>query len=91
MYATLKAKPGREEFLAKECLRLAKMVRENEKDCLVYFPCVSIDDSSVIVFVEKYTDSAAFDYHRQTPYIKEFRERVEDALAEPTRIDRFDD
>ncbi len=91
IYARLKAKPGREQYLAEECARLAKIVRENEKDCLAYFPCVAIEDTSVIVFVEKYKDSAAFDYHRQTPYLKEFRERTGDALAEPTVIERFED
>jgi quinol monooxygenase YgiN len=88
--AKLTAVPGKEAFLAKECEKMAKTVRENEKDCLEYVPHVSIEDPAVIVFVETYRDAAAFDYHLTTPYFKEFVETITPILAKELDVRRYD-
>jgi quinol monooxygenase YgiN len=89
--AKLEAVPGKETFLSAECAKMAAIVRANESDCLEYVPYVSVEDSSVIVFLEKYTDGAAFDYHVNTPYFKEFVSTITPVLVSELDVRRFDE
>lgn len=88
--AKLRAVPGKESFLADECIKMATAVRENEKKCLTYIPYVSIEDPSVVVIIEKYQDAASFDEHKSTPYFKALVETISPFLAEALDIQRFD-
>jgi quinol monooxygenase YgiN len=78
--AKLKAQPGKEALLAKECIKLAESVREKEKGCVMYVPHISAENFAEIVFFEKYSDQAAFDFHGQTPYFKAFTEKFDELL-----------
>ncbi|MDW7650539.1 MAG: putative quinol monooxygenase [Bacillota bacterium] len=89
--AKLKAVPGKETFLAEQCEKMAETVREKEADCLEYVPYVSVEDATVIVFVETYRDAAAFDYHLTTPYFKEFVDTITPILAGKLDVRRFDE
>jgi quinol monooxygenase YgiN len=81
LIATAKAKPGKEALLTEEAVKLAKLVREKESGCLMYVPHVAADNPAVVVFVEKYVDQAAFDFHGQTQYFNAFLKACEDILA----------
>jgi quinol monooxygenase YgiN len=82
LIARIIAKPGKEALLAEECIKIARIVREQEKGCLMYIPHVSVNNPAEITFVEKYADQDAFDAHGQTPYFKQFRETTKELAAE---------
>jgi len=84
--ARLKSKPGQEAVMAQICRQLARQVKENEKNCLMYIPHVSVKDESEIIFVEKYTGQEAFNAHGQTPYFLEAVGKLQKILAEPLDI-----
>ena len=86
LIAKVKAQPGKEALLAEECKKIAKEVREKEKNCLMYIPHISIENPSVIIFVEKYTDQEALDAHFQTPYFKALIEKFGELLAEEPEL-----
>jgi len=79
--AKIKAKPGKEAALVEECVKLAKLVREKEKGCLMYIPHVSQDNPGEVVFFEKYVDEAAFELHGNTPYFNAFKTALEDLMS----------
>lgn len=89
--AKLRAVPGKETFLAEESTKMAMAVRENEKNCSMYIPYVSIEDPSVVVIIEKYQDAASFDEHKSTPYFKAFVKTISPFLAEALDVQRFDE
>jgi quinol monooxygenase YgiN len=82
LIARLIAHPGKETLLAEECIKIARIVREQEKGCLMYIPYVSANNSAEMTFLEKYADQEAFDVHIQTPYFKQFSERSRELVAE---------
>lgn len=88
--ARLKAIQGKEQLLTDECVRMAKVVRENEKGCKMYIPYVSIEDPAVVVFIEQYEDANAFKHHGSTPYFKEFFGTIKPLLAEAPDIQQFE-
>ncbi len=79
--ALLKAQPGKEALLAEECLKVARLVRENEQGCLMYLPHASVNNPAEITFIEKYADQEALEFHAQTPYFKQFGKNVKELLA----------
>ncbi|MCL6610520.1 MAG: antibiotic biosynthesis monooxygenase [Peptococcaceae bacterium] len=86
LVAKLKARPGKENLLAEECVRLAHAVRENEKDCLAYIPHVSVKDPAEIVFFEQYASQEALDNHRRTPHYRAASEKFKELLASPSEV-----
>ena len=86
LIARLKAQPGKEALLAEECKKIAKVVQENEKGCLMYAPHAAVDNPEEITFIEKYADQEAFDAHVKTPYFKEFGGQIKELLAEKTQV-----
>jgi len=86
LVAKLKARPGKESDLAEECVRLARAVRENEKECLAYIPHVSVKDPAEIVFFEQYAGPEALDNHRQTPHYKAASEKFKELLGAPPEV-----
>ena len=79
--ALLKAQPGKEALLAEECLKVARLVRENEQGCLMYLPHAAVNNPAEITFIEKYADQEALEVHAQTPYFKQFGKNVKELLA----------
>lgn len=86
LVARLRAKPGKEADLAGECLRLARAVRENEKDCLAYIPHVSVKNPAEIFFFEQYASPEALENHRQTPHYRAASEKFRDLLEGPSEV-----
>lgn len=82
LIARIIAKPSKEALLAEECIKIARIVREQEKGCLMYMPCVAANNPAEIVFLEKYADQDAADAHVQTPYFKQYREITKELVAE---------
>jgi quinol monooxygenase YgiN len=82
LIARIIAKPGKEALLAEECIKIARIVREQEKGCLMYIPYVSANNPAEITFFEKYADQDAADAHVQTPYFKQYRENCRELVAE---------
>jgi autoinducer 2-degrading protein len=64
-------KPGK-ETKCKEYIRAMQMYSRQEPGCLLYIGHQSIENSRRFFFYEQYTDEAALDFHRNTPYFKEF-------------------
>jgi len=82
LIARIIAKPSKEALLAEECIKIARIVREQERWCLMYMPYVSANNPAEITFLEKYADQEALDAHVQTPYFKRYREKTSELVAE---------
>lgn len=91
LMAKMKAKSGKEKSLIEECIKLAKEVREKETGCLMYIPHVSQDNASEILFVEKYSDQSAFDYHSATSYFQAFVAKLDSLLEGPMELQKYDE
>jgi len=65
------AKEGKEEELLEALHALISSTRR-EKGNIRYELNQAIDAPRTITFIEKYASQEAFDYHCNTPYIKEF-------------------
>lgn len=69
--AQFKAKEGMEEELLETLHALIPATRR-EKGNIRYELNQAIDDPRTITFIEKFANQEPFDYHCNTPYIKEF-------------------
>ncbi|MED4600931.1 putative quinol monooxygenase [Paenibacillus validus] len=72
--ATLKAKPGKEKELEEALIHMVSQV-QNEEGALAYTLLRAKDDPGQFTFYEKYKDQAAWDFHDNTPHIRELREK----------------
>ena len=79
--AQFKAKEGKEEELLEAMHALIPATR-GEKGNIRYELNQAIDDTRTITFIEKFASQAAFDYHCNTPYIKEFFDTLPAKLVE---------
>jgi quinol monooxygenase YgiN len=59
---------------------------KSEPGCLRYILYQSKDDPRVFTFTEKFASQEAFDFHANTPYIKNFLEKVAPELVESQSI-----
>lgn len=85
----IRAIPGKEDELARECLKLSKEVREKEGGCLMHVPHISANDPAEIMFIEKYTDQEAFIAHAQSPHFMAFAEKNGGIMEGPPDIESF--
>ena len=69
--AQFKAQAGKEEELLETLYSLIPATRA-ETGNIRYELNQAIDDPRSITFIEKFASQEAFDYHCNTPYIKEF-------------------
>jgi quinol monooxygenase YgiN len=76
--ATLRAAKGRGDALAALLTEQAGVIRKTEPGCLVYRVHRSTQDSDAFLFYEIYSDDAAFDAHRASPHLAQYRKRRED-------------
>ena len=67
--ATLKVKPGMEREFEAVAKELAAKVNANEPGCTLYALHVG-ETPHTYVFLERYVDQAALDFHRTTEYFK---------------------
>jgi len=75
--AKIRAAKGKGDALAALLQEQAAVVKKNEPGCLVYRPHRSTKDPDVFIFYEQYKDDAAFDAHRKSPVLAEYRARRE--------------
>lgn len=68
--AHLTAKEGQREALLRVLQDLIKPSR-SESGCLSYYLHTSLENPNLFTFVDRFKDQEAFDYHCETPYIKE--------------------
>jgi len=73
--ARLRAAPGKGDALAALLTEQVGVVRHAEPGCLAYRLHRSTGDPDLFVFYETYADAAAFELHRNAPYIVTYRER----------------
>jgi quinol monooxygenase YgiN len=76
--ATLRAASGKADALAALLTEQCAVIRESEPGCLVYRVHRSTKDPDAFLFYEIYADDAAFDAHRASPHLAQYRKRRED-------------
>lgn len=72
--AILKAKPGNEEKLKAELIKMLEPSR-SESGCIQYTLHESVEPG-VFVFYEVWEDEAALEFHMNTPHFKAYRENI---------------
>ncbi len=87
--ALVKAKPGLEEEVKRELMALQESTR-SEEGCINYTLHQSKEDPSCFMFYENWNSQEDLDRHLQMSYLKAFRERAGDLLAEPTSITLYE-
>jgi len=87
--ARLRAVPGKADALAAMLAEQVGVVRKAEPGCLAYRLHRSTTDPDHFVFYETYVDAAAFELHRNAPYVMAYRERRqrEGLAAGPVEIE----
>jgi len=83
--ARVKAKPGMEEVVKKECLALVAPSRV-ERGCINYDLHRSAADPSTFVFYENWTSREDLDRHLGSPYAHRFDESTKGMLDGPEEI-----
>lgn len=85
LVARLKVKDEAVEQAKKAALAIVADSRA-EEGCLNYDVHQAIDDPTIFVWHETWTDQAALDEHFAKPYFAEFFAEVEEFAAEPPQI-----
>jgi len=75
--ATLRAAKGKGDALAAMLTEQVGVVRKAEPGCTAYRLHRSVKDPDQFYFYETYVDEAAFELHRNAPYLAEYRARRE--------------
>lgn len=71
-----KIHPANADQFREAILKQAANSLANEPDCHQFDVCFGLDDPTHCFLYEKYTDEAAVDAHRKTPYFSQFREDI---------------
>ena len=82
-------KPGKEA----DFISAAKMIIENsnkEEGCLGYMLYQDPYEKTSFIFVERYVNQAAIDFHFGTSYFKEFGTLISDMTGNPMEIKIYD-
>ena len=87
--ALFRAKPGLEEEVKQELMALQGPTR-SEEGCINYDLHQSQEDPARFMFYENWTSREDLDQHLEMPYLKAFREKAGDLLAEPAKITLHD-
>ena len=67
--ATIKVKDGMADDFVGAAMNLVEAVNANEPDCLLY-QLYRTDDAHTFVFMERYKDAAAPEFHRNSDHFK---------------------
>jgi len=81
------AKSGQEDALAAELMALVAPTRA-EPGCLLYTLHRSSDNPAEFLFYEAWVDKAAYEAHRQTPHMQQWRKQ-RDKLVKTTTSQRW--
>ncbi|AKG34636.1 putative quinol monooxygenase [Paenibacillus durus] len=85
--AILQAKPGKEQLLHQELVKLVTPSR-SEEGCIKYVLHQSIENNAVFVFYEIWKDEESINFHIETDHYKQFRRNIED-LIESRQVHRL--
>ena len=75
--ATLRAAPGKADALEALLIEQAAVIRKTEPGCVLYRVHRATSDPEAFLFYEIYADDAAFDAHRASPHLAQYRKRRE--------------
>lgn len=78
--ATIKVKDGKAKEFEAAAMDLVRAVNANEPDCLLY-RLYRTDDPHTFVFMERYKDQAATEFHRNSAHFKELGARMGPFMA----------
>ena len=78
----LKAKPGQEERVKQELVKLLEPTRI-EKGCINYDMHQGLNDPSLFLFHENWTSEEDLKTHFESPHIKHWLAVADELLAEP--------
>lgn len=89
LIARFEAKPGHQQRLADA---LAAMTAPSlaEEGCLAYQPYVDPSRPTRMIIVEEWAGQAALDEHFRTPHFRHVAALLDDLLAEPFTLTRFE-
>ncbi|AJY77965.1 monooxygenase [Paenibacillus beijingensis] len=85
--AILQAKPGKEQLLRQELLKVVTPSRA-EKGCLNYILHQSVENEAIFVFYETWKDEESINLHIETDHYKQYRHHTE-ALIETRQVYRL--
>lgn len=83
--ARIKAKPGMEQRMQQDLLRLLTPTR-TESGCITFDLLQDTNDPTIFVLYENWKDQAALDAHFQQPYVKQVLQAYEETLEEPIAV-----
>ncbi|MBY0007505.1 MULTISPECIES: putative quinol monooxygenase [Priestia] len=85
--AILQAKPGKEEELRSELVKVIEPSRE-EKGCIQYTLHQDTDKAGTFVFYEKWKSKEDVEAHIETPHYQQYRQQTE-PLIESRAVHRL--
>ena len=85
--AILQAKPGKEEELRSELVKVIEPSRE-EKGCIQYTLHEDTDKAGTFVFYEKWKSQKDVEAHIETPHYQQYRQQTE-LLIESRAVHRL--
>ena len=88
--ATLKIKEGMAKEFEEAAIKLVIAVNENEPDCLLY-QLYRTDDAYIYVFMERYRDKAAAEFHRNSDHFKKLGTAMGPFIATRPEVIRMDE
>ena len=88
--ATIKVKEGMAKEFEDAAMKLVAAVNENEPDCLLY-RLYSTDDAHTYVFMERYKDEDATEFHRNSDHFKTFGAAMGPFMAGRPDVMRMDE
>lgn len=88
--AVQQVRPGREAELDALMRKLAEDIDRNEPGCL-RFDYVRADDGRTRLVYEQYRDWIAFEYHKTTPYLRDFIPGLLECLEQPPEVTTYTD
>ena len=74
----------KEEFVSQFRKRIQKQAKDSlthESECHQFDVCFDLSDQTKCFLYEKYTDEAAFTFHRSTDYFADFATQIEPWVA----------
>ena len=86
--ARIKAKPGLEDTVRQELLKLLGPTR-SEKGCINYDMHQCCEDASLFLFHENWSSDEDLRVHLAAPHIKSWFEKSKTLLAEPVEVTRW--
>ena len=89
--AVQKVRPGREAELDRLMRRLAEDVQRHEPGCLRFDYVRAEGDGLTRLVYEQYRDRVAFEYHKTTPYLREFIPGLLECLQQPPEVTTYSD